>query len=178
MKALNRHLLPVLFAATLIGLIFCHDTLYARTIEARVVRVPDGDTIRLEPPYSIPGVRTYKDGTIAVRLRGVDAPELSQPYGRESKAHLEGLVLGKTVRVEIKDIDRYGRIVGYVRVNGTNVNLEQVRKGYAWAYAEYLDRPYASEFYEAENEARKNRLGLWRESNPTPPWEYRKGRRR
>ncbi|MEM3647082.1 MAG: thermonuclease family protein [Thermofilum sp.] len=174
---MSRKRFPFLLTAIFIGLVVFHHVACARTIEGKVVRVPDGDTIRLELPYSVPGVRTYKDGTIAVRLRGVDAPELSQPYGRESKAHLEGLVLGKTVRVEIKDIDRYGRIVGYVWVNGTNVNLEQVRKGYAWAYAEYLDRPYASEFYEAEKEARKNRLGLWRESNPTPPWEYRKRRR-
>lgn len=125
----------------------------AQTIEAKVAKVMDGDTIRLEYQGSVPGVKRYKDGTVAVRLRGVDARELSQPYGRESKSQLEGQALGKIVRVQVMDIDRYGRIVGYVYVNGLNVNLEQIRNGYAWAYTEYLDRPYASEFYEAEKEA-------------------------
>lgn len=61
----------------------------------------------------------------------------------------------KIVRLEIKDIDRCERVVAIAWVCGKNINLEQIKRGYAWAYKEYLDRPYASEFYEAEKEARK-----------------------
>jgi endonuclease YncB( thermonuclease family) len=64
-----------------------------------------------------------------------------------------------------------------VYLNGKNINLEQVKAGFAWAYAQFLDRPYASEFYNAEKEARKKKLGLWKESNPMPPWEWRKRNR-
>jgi micrococcal nuclease len=52
-----------------------------------------------------------------------------------------------------------------------------VREGWAWAYREYLRGPYVSEFINAEREAREKRLGLWRDANPTPPWEYRKRRK-
>ncbi len=49
-----------------------------------------------------------------------------------------------------------------------------IETGYAWAYRKYLKRPYASEYIDAENQARKNRLGLWQQYNPVPPWEFRK----
>lgn len=49
-----------------------------------------------------------------------------------------------------------------------------VRDGYAWAYREYLHVPYASEYIDAESEARSKRLGLWQQSNPEAPWEFRR----
>ncbi len=79
--------------------------------------------------------------------------------------------------VKVVDIDRYGRIAGYIYVGNVLINLEQVKAGYAWAYTQYLDRPYASEFYNAEKEAREKKRGLWQEANPKPPWEWRKVRR-
>ena len=78
------------------------------------------------------------------------------------------------VKLDVKDIDEYGRAVAFVYVGSLNVNLEQVKRGFAWAYREYLDTPYASEFYLAEKEARNKELGLWKQANPTPPWERRK----
>jgi len=150
----------------------------AYTITGTVTRVLDGDTFHLLPESGIPqNVKVHKDGTISVRLRGIDAPEKRQPYGQEAKESLKSLIGGKTIKVEVKDIDRYGRIAGYVFVDGINVNLKQIERGFAWAYTEYLDRPYASEFYNAEKEARKQNLGLWKQLNPTPPWEWRKRNR-
>lgn len=144
-------------------------------ITGTVKKVLDGDTIHLLPSSPIPpGVKTHKDGTVSVRFRGIDAPEKRQLYGQEAKRHLETLIDGKNVKVEVKDIDRYGRIAGYVYLNDKNINLEQIKAGYAWAYSEYLDRPYASTFYEAEKETRKTKRGLWIQPNPQPPWEYRK----
>jgi micrococcal nuclease len=55
-----------------------------------------------------------------------------------------------------------------------NINLEMVKAGYAWAYRQYLKRPYTSEYIDAETEARQARRGLWQQANPTPPWEWRK----
>lgn len=123
------------------------------------------------------GARVLKGGAVTVRLRGIDAPEKDQPYGSESRESLKEMVQGRTVDLEVKDIDRYGRVVSYVWVEGINVNLEQVKRGLAWSYREFLDRPYAGEFYEAEKEARSKHLGLWTQRNPIPPWEWRSMKR-
>jgi micrococcal nuclease len=53
-----------------------------------------------------------------------------------------------------------------------------VAEGWAWAYTQYLDRPHASEYLQAEEQARAKRLGLWQQSNPKPPWEFRKALKR
>jgi micrococcal nuclease len=152
-------------------------TSHALSANCTVTRVLDGDTFHCIPDTTIAGVKFHKDGTISVRLRGVDAPEKRQPSGMDAQESLKELISRKTVKLDIKDIDRYGRVAAYVFVGSLNVNLEQVKRGLAWAYTEYLDRPYASEFYDAENQARKQRLGLWQKTNPTPPWEWRKKNR-
>lgn len=149
----------------------------AFSLNCTVTRVLDGDTFHCIPEKQIVGAKIHKDGAITVRLRGIDAPEKRQPYGMDAQESLKSLIGRKIVKLDVKDIDRYGRVVSYVFVGDLNVNLEQVRQGFAWAYTEYLDRPYASEFYEAEKQARKQRLGLWKEANPTPPWEWRKRNR-
>jgi micrococcal nuclease len=148
------------------------------TVEGTVVKVTDGDTIKVETP----------EGTmLKVRLYGIDAPETEkinrrtgliskkgQSYGEEAYRALESKVFGKKVKVDIIDIDRYKRMVGIVSLGNRNINIDMVKEGWAWAYKEYLDRPYASEYLDAENEARAKRLGLWQQRNPTPPWEFRK----
>jgi endonuclease YncB( thermonuclease family) len=139
-----------------------------------VTEIIDGDTFYCIPKEKVTGVRIHKDGSISVRLYGIDAPEKDQPYGTEARNSLKELVKEKTVRLDVKDIDKYGRAVALVYVGSLNVNLEQVKRGFAWAYLEYLDSPYVSEYYSAEKEARSKGLGLWKQANPTPPWEWRK----
>jgi endonuclease YncB( thermonuclease family) len=118
-----------------------------------------------------------------VRLYGIDAPEVrhgrkpGQAFGEDAKKALAGKVLRKDVTLTIQDIDRYKRVVGIIRIDNRNINEEMVRDGWAWAYREYLRGPYASEFIDAEREARGKKLGLWRQFNPKPPWEYRRGLR-
>ncbi len=158
-----------------VALIFSVSSLYAGTVNCTVTRVLDGDTFNCIPDTSLSGMKLHKDNTISVRMRGIDAPEKRQSFGEEARMSLKELIGGKIVKLDIKDIDRYGRVVAYVWLGNVNVNLEQVKRGMAWAYTEYLDRPYASEFYEAEKQARKQKLGLWQQSDPTPPWEWRKG---
>lgn len=77
--------------------------------------------------------------------------------------------MGKSVKVDVMDIDMYQRNVSIVWVNGVNVNLDMVKKGQAWAYRHYLDRPYASEYIQAETDARTAGIGLWADPNPQPP---------
>jgi micrococcal nuclease len=70
------------------------------------------------------------------------------------------------------DTDRYRRFVSIVLLGDGNVNREMVRDGFAWAYRAYLDRPHASEYIDAEEQARRETRGLWKQYNPQPPRLY------
>ncbi|KAF3433320.1 hypothetical protein FNV43_RR24422 [Rhamnella rubrinervis] len=109
-----------------------------------------------------------------IRLRGIDAPESSMPYGKEAKDELAKLVQGKCLRVLVYDQDRYGRCVGDIYCHGTFVQERMLKKGFAWHYTAYDQR---SELARWENEARAKQVGLWASSNPEKPWEWRKDRR-
>jgi len=93
-------------------------------------------------------------------LYGIDAPETpkngnsGQPYGEESTKELKKLILGQDVAIEIRDRDKYGREVCVIRKDGLDVNREMIKKGVAWAYRKYLKPPYASEYIDAESDAR------------------------
>ena len=141
---------------------------FADTLTGKVVKVTDGDSI------------TVLDNTNIqhrIRLQGIDAPEKGQPYGNASRKHLASLVAGKTVTVKWDKRDRYGRIVRFVIVGGQDVNLAQVKAGMAWFYRYYqkeLSRENRKLYAKAEDQVRSERLGLWRENNPNPPWEHRR----
>ena len=136
-----------------------------------VEKVKDGDTVTVR---SLPGDEQY-----TCRLYGIDAPELEhpdrkgQPYGVEAKHELEKLVYKEQVRVIFTGDKSYNREICFVEQEGKSMNLEMVRKGYAWAYRKHLDRPYASEYIDAEKRARDMGIGLWQQKNPQPPWEFR-----
>lgn len=134
-------------------------------VVGRVVAVADGDTLTVLDDY---------DRQHRIRLFGIDAPEKAQPFGNQAKKSLSSKVFGSSVRVQIVDVDRYGREVGRIYLGNRFINLEQVRDGYAWRYAEF-DRHH--EFDRAELEARRHRRGLWSAPHPTPPWEFRRAHR-
>lgn len=133
--------------------------------------VYDGDTLLLVAP---------SQGRIKVRLYGIDAPEVAtpdsagQPFGAVARRVLMYKLLGRVVTVSPQDQDQYGRLVGVVRLDGRDVNAEMVAEGLAWAYRQYLQGPYASVYRGLEENARRRRLGLWRQPNPMPPWEFRR----
>jgi endonuclease YncB( thermonuclease family) len=116
-----------------------------------------------------------------VRLYGIDAPETKkpdkpgQPYGNISKRTLMYKIMGRQVTAEIIDIDQYKRAVAVIRYAGRDINREMVAEGMAWAYRQYLQGAYESEYINSESRARSRRAGLWQESNPQPPWEFRNG---
>jgi endonuclease YncB( thermonuclease family) len=88
----------------------------------KVVGVSDGDTIKV--------LRAGQQ--VKIRLYGVDTPEKKQAFGQAAKRFTAGMVAGKVVGVDPVDVDRYGRAVGLVVVNGVSLNAELVRGGYAW----------------------------------------------
>jgi endonuclease YncB( thermonuclease family) len=149
-----------------------------RTVTGTVTKVSDGDTIHLTTP---------EQTKLKVRLYGIDAPETvkinnrtgqvskeGQPYGNEAWRALENKIMGKQVRLDILDIDKYRRMVGMIYLDDRNINLEMVREGYAEAYVEYLKPPYRSEFIEAEREAKAARKGIWSLPEYERPRDFRK----
>ncbi|KAG4128028.1 hypothetical protein ERO13_D10G252100v2 [Gossypium hirsutum] len=109
-----------------------------------------------------------------IRLRGIDAPESSMPYGKEAKEELVKLVGGKCLRVLVYGEDRYGRCVGDIYCNGKFIQETMLKKGLAWHYSAYDQR---IELATWEKEARAERVGFWALPNPEKPWEWRKDKR-
>ena len=138
---------------------------FGATLEGVVTRVSDGDTIWV----------TTKDGPREkVRMDRIDAPESNQEYGKEATDYLARRVKGKTVSVEWQKRDQYGRILGIVRLDGADINLEMVATGNAWHYS-HFDKTEA--YAEAEESARAARLGLWAAESPVNPYEFRRSQR-
>jgi len=110
----------------------------------------------------------------------IDSPERGQAFGTKSNEHLSDLIAGKSVVVDYKKLDRYQRILGKVLLSGEDVNLEQVEAGLAWHYKRYEREQSPSDrvkYSDAELETRRLRVGLWRDPNPVPPWDYRQAER-
>ena len=148
--------------ALIVSLLVMSIALNAQTLQGRVVRVADGDTI------------TILDSTNSqnkVRLNKIDAPEKSQAFGEVSRKHLASMVASKNVQVEWTKKDKYGRILGDISIGTTNVNLRMVQDGLAWHYKHFDNTPT---YAKAEDEARAKKIGLWKDANPIPPWEFRK----
>ncbi|WP_047393137.1 MULTISPECIES: thermonuclease family protein [Chitinibacter] len=140
-------------------------------ISGEVVGVADGDTVTVLDSER----QQYK-----LRLAYIDAPEKAMPYGQKSKQHLSDLIYRKTVSVQIDDVDRYGRGVARIEYQGQDINQQQVAAGLAWHYTRYAKtqaRSAYQAYQDAEQQARAQRSGLWQDSNPTPPWDWRKAKR-
>jgi len=121
---------------------------------AEVVNIIDGDTIDV----SIGG-QTYR-----LRYIGLDAPERDEPWGSEATAANAQLVAGQTVYLEtdVSETDRYDRLLRYVYLaDGTFVNAELVRLGWATAKAYPPDTKHQGLLAAREQEARQAQRGIW-----------------
>lgn len=127
-----------------------------------VVGISDGDTIK---------VRCADQPQMVIRLAEIDAPEKAQAFGQRSKEMLSTLCFKKQAEIRPSNRDRYGRTVARVVCAGTDANAAMVRSGMAWAYTRYLTDP---QIQAMEIAARRERLGLWADSQPVAPWEWRK----
>lgn len=133
----------------------------------KVIRVSDGDTYVVE---------RADNSTVKVRLHCVDCPELShrrlapdQPGGRAAADYAAKLILDKSVTVHPRG-ESYGRIVADVAADANDIGHALLASGNAWCDPRYKPTPaYAA----AEADARKNKLGIWSQDKPIPPWEWR-----
>jgi len=131
------------------------------SFDSKVIGVIDGDTITV----------IFKGHPQKIRIHQIDTPEKEQPFSNKAKQFVSNLIFGKSVNVEIEDIDKYGRIVGEVTLlNGRKLHEELLKAGMAWVYDRYAVDP---NLYKLQDKARKDKVGLWIDKNPIAPWEYR-----
>ena len=148
----------------LLALIILSSYLLSYELVGKVVKVTDGDTVTVLAPDK----KQHK-----IRLNDIDAPEKKQAFGNKSKDNLAKYIAGKTVTVEYQKKDKYKRILGTIYYNNTDINLQQVKDGYAWVYKKYSNN---QTYYKAEKSARAKKIGLWSDKNPIVPWEFRKNK--
>lgn len=134
---------------------------------AKVVSVADGDTITV----------LHNDQKKEIRLYGIDCPEKEQSHGEQAKALTTALVSGRNVDVEQKDIDRYDRVVGLVKVDGQSLSELIVQNGYAWVYTKYCKEKFCADWVKLESVAKQQKKGIWQDSVAVPPWEWRAAKR-
>lgn len=135
-----------------------------QTFVAKVIRIIDGDTMEV----------LYEETPIKIRLAHIDCPEKrgKQPFGNNAKLALSDLCFGQMVTVQGENYDRYKRLIAVIINNNKQiVNQEMVKQGMAWHFTRYST---ATMYSQLEAEARKKKVGLWQEPNPTPPWNWRK----
>lgn len=178
---MGDHLVAALRAATLsclagvaLGAILAIAPLPASTVEppwtGTVVAIADGDSITVLDS----GRRQHH-----VRIAAIDAPERDAPFFRAARDGLAAWVQRRDVQVRPVAIDRFGRTVAQVFVDGHDVGLAQLEAGLAWHFSRHALRDPAqrARYETAEDSARKARRGLWRQSDPQPPWKDRAERR-
>lgn len=136
-------------------------------IKGTVVAIFDGDTYQL---------LTSHQQTIKVRMEGIDAPEREMPYHKVSQKYLSQLIYKKEIILIKTGEDQYRRSLGFTYLpDETDINLLMLQSGMAWHYKRYnQDIQYA----DAEQKAREERIGLWQDQHPTPPWSFRKSERK
>ena len=156
--------------AALVLIVFLQGVCFGEeVVSATVTKVSDGDTFQVDTGA----------GLLKVRVYGIDCPEIEQPQGKEAKALIEKLLpLGASIRLEVVDVDRYGRAVALVYLpDGSTLEDALIRAGLAWVYGRYCHRPECRAWVDGEHDARADGAGLWAVPAPVPPWEWRKGAR-
>lgn len=131
--------------------------------EVTVTKVSDGDSLR--------------SGRLKIRLHGIDAPELKQtctaadgaawPCGRAARTAMEEMV-GRPLSCELRDVDRYGRLIMQCHAGETDIAEQLVAQGLALAY-----RRYSTDYVAAEEAAEADARGMW-QGRFEPPWAWRK----
>lgn len=150
-----------------IGLLLISFNAVSGAIFGKVISVADGDTITIVDEDR----KQHK-----IRLVGIDAPEIHQSFGIESRNTLKEVVLNRDVKVETSKTDKYGRSVGKLIFKGKDISLSQVQNGMAWVYTEYLKELSvgdASLYLDAEMKSKSEGLGIWSSDKPIEPWIWR-----
>lgn len=128
-----------------------------------VIAVSDGDSLK---------VRCPQRQELRVRIASMDAPELRQAYGQQSRRQLYQWCYRQQAQITVKGTDRYRRTLAEVRCKGQDMATLQVRTGLAWVYTPHAYR--YPQLATLQEQARASGIGLWRQKRPLPPWDYRR----
>ena len=161
----KNHLLPLL-RAMLMAACLCASAVQAgleRAWLGVVTHVSDGDTVWVQPLH---GGEVHK-----VRLLGIDAPEICQTWGSQSRMALHGVLQGQTVEVLGHHRDTYGRLLAQLSRQGHDVGAWMVAQGHAWSYS-YQQQ--AGIYDDLQIQAQSQRRGLFADPRALPPRWFRK----
>lgn len=165
---IRKIIIPIIITGWIITLFWSVTTCWANSdsfyLHGIVRSVTDGDTLKVAVDHQI----------IKVRLYGIDAPEKNQNYGRQATHFASVTALGQRATVQVLNIDKYGRMVGIVTIDGTSLNESLLKAGCAWIYPRYCKEDFCETWKEYESQAQANKNGLWADDDVMPPWEYRR----
>jgi micrococcal nuclease len=136
---------------------------YSQKLFGKVIAIKDGDTVIV--------IDSLNNQT-TLRLAEVDCPEKSQPFGIKAKQFTSDQIYLKTIEYIITDTDRYSRSIAKIYYDSDNkyLSAEIIKAGMGWHYKRYS---ISKELALFEDKAKKNKIGLWIDTNPIAPWEYR-----
>jgi endonuclease YncB( thermonuclease family) len=143
-----------------------------RTLHGRLIRVQDGDSFLLR---GADGARRR------IRIAGIDAPEKGQPYAETAGDHLATLLADRPLRLAVIKTDPFGRLVAEVWNGEADVGLALLEAGLAWHFKRYAAEqaaPQRQRYAAAEQRARDDGIGMWREAGLVEPWRFRAQQRR
>ncbi len=129
----------------------------------KVVDIREGDVLKVSHP---------EKGVITIMLYGIDAPDKKQPFFKQAKEFLTGKVEGQVVNV-LEFVTEQKVVAAIIVHDGVNINEQVLQAGYGWVYKKYCHQDFCSDWLTYEKQARDQKLGLWQDENPTPPWEWR-----
>lgn len=128
--------------------------------QIKIIKIYDGDTIT---------ALTSQKEKIKIRLYGIDAPELKQPFGKASKRHLIDLISNKSLYINEKGKDKYGRTLAILYNGDQDINAQMVIDGYAWAYDKF-----SKDYVAFQQNAQALKKGLWSDKDVVRPSDFRK----
>lgn len=147
----------------LLLLLFICTNIFAQTYTGKVIGIKDGDTVVV--------IDSLNNQT-TLRLAEVDCPEKSQAFGTKAKQFTSDEIYLKQVKYIVTDIDRYGRSIAKIYYdNNKYLSEEIIKNGFGWQYKKYSTSTLLAKL---EEEARKNKRGLWIDNNPIYPSEFRR----
>jgi micrococcal nuclease len=151
-----------IFCVLFAQLIYSNETVFGK-----VIKVKDGDTFVL---------LLKNNSQLTIRLAYIDCPEKGQAYYQKAKDFTNQMIAGSTIRCELIKKEKYQRFLAVVFLpDSSQLNELLVRKGWAWDYVEYSKHTRMAQLQKlAEHE----KLGLWQMLNPTPPWIFRREKKK
>ena len=129
-------------------------------------------TAKVEAVHEGDRLTVYHNGRRdTIVLKGIDCPELKQPYGKKARQVTAAFVGNRDIVVRAMQRDRQGRVAAEVILqDGRNVAYELIKEGLAWSRGGWAD---GRSFNDEEELARAARVGLWADQNPVPPWKWK-----